>query len=62
MSVWKTDKRPKNNTIEKELKRLQRIHDMLLQAVLSGKKKHQLNDLEELKDSIDELIFLFNEE
>ena len=60
---WKSDsrKRPIKNTIELELRRLERIHDALLLSVLKGNTKHSLNDLEELKASIDELKRMYKE-
>ena len=59
---WKNSPRPRNNTIEMELKRLERIHDALLHSVLENSKKHSLSDLEELRMSIEELKQLITEE
>lgn len=59
---WNDKPRPRNNTIEMELKRLERIHDALLHSVIEGSKKHSLSDLEELRMSIEELKQLIMEE
>lgn len=60
---WKSDsrKRPRKNTIELELMRLERIHDALLLSILKENKVHSLNDLEELRMSIDELKRMYKE-
>lgn len=53
--------RPKQNTIEFELERLERIHDALMHATLAEEKKHIFNDLQELRYTIDNLKELIEE-
>lgn len=61
-SPWKTtDRMPRNNTMKKELDRLERIINALEFALLENRKKHYMRDLEELRRSHEELIRLFED-
>ena len=59
-SIWKTDKIPDNNTLEKEVARLRRIIIALELAFLEKRYKHVQRDINELHRSIDELEFLLS--
>ena len=60
--LWnKENPRPRENTIELELQRLERISVALHIAIVEKKNKHIQNDLEELNKSITELRRLFND-
>ena len=59
-SIWKTDKIPNNNTLEKEVARLRRIIIALELAFLEKRYKHVQRDINELHRSIDELEFLLS--
>ena len=59
-SIWKTDKIPDNNTLEKEVARLRRIIIALELAFLEKRYKHVQRDINELHCSIDELEFLLS--
>ena len=59
-SIWKTDKTPNNNTLEKEVARLRRIIIALELAFLEKRYKHVQRDINELHRSIDELEFLLS--
>ena len=60
--LWgKDDKRPVNNSIEKELNRLERVVLALHIAVAEKRKKHYEQDFEELGNCIAELRRLLNE-
>ena len=60
--LWdKDDKRPLNNSIEKELNRLERVVLALHIAVAEKRKKHYEQDFEELGNCIAELRKLLNE-
>ena len=59
-SIWKTDKIPNNNTLEKEVARLRRIIIALELAFLEKRYKHVQQDINELHRSIDELEFLLS--
>ena len=53
--LWKSDKRPSNNTVMLELQRLERITVALSIAIAEKRQKHIMNDLIELNNSITEL-------
>lgn len=53
--LWKSDKRPNNNTVMLELQRLERITVALSIAIAEKRQKHIMNDLIELNNSITEL-------
>lgn len=53
--LWKSDKRPSNNTVMLELQRLERITVALSIAIVEKRQKHIMNDLIELNNSITEL-------
>lgn len=53
--LWKSDKRPSNNTVMLELQRLERIIVALSIAIAEKRQKHIMNDLIELNNSITEL-------
>ena len=53
--LWKSDKRPSNNTVMLELQRLERITVALSIAIAEKRRKHIMNDLIELNNSITEL-------
>ena len=59
-SIWKKDKIPDNNTLEKEVARLRRIIIALELAFLEKRYKHVQRDINELHRSIDELEFLLS--
>ena len=60
--LWnKENPRPRENTIELELQRLERISVALHIGIEEKKNKHIQNDLEELNKSITELRRLFKE-
>ena len=59
-SIWKTDKIPNDNTLEKEVARLRRIIIALELAFLEKRYKHVQRDINELHRSIDELEFLLS--
>ena len=59
--LWKSDKRPSNNTVMLELQRLERIIVALSIAIAEKRQKHIMNDLIELNNSITELIRLLIE-
>ena len=59
-SIWKTDKIPNDNTLEKEVARLRRIIIALELAFLEKRYKHVQRDINELHHSIDELEFLLS--
>lgn len=60
-SIWKKDKIPINNTLEKELARMERILTALEIALLEKRTKHVMRDLEELRKSHDEMLRLVEE-
>lgn len=47
-SIWKTDKIPDNNTLEKEVDRLKRIIVALSLAIMEKRYKHVHRDIDEL--------------
>lgn len=53
--LWKSDKRPSNNTVMLELQRLECITVALSIAIAEKRQKHIMNDLIELNNSITEL-------
>ena len=59
-SIWKKDKIPNDNTLEKEVARLRRIIIALELAFLEKRYKHVQRDINELHHSIDELEFLLS--
>ena len=60
-SIWKKDKIPIDNTLEKELARMERILTALEIALLEKRTKHVMGDLEELRKSHDEMLRLAEE-
>ena len=60
-SIWKTDKRPRKNTMEQEIERLKRVTVALTIAVEEKRTKHVKRDLLELMLIYDELKRLLEE-